>query len=374
MKQLSDEQIDAIAEPFMRKLGGDHWYKGEDGIADVEGFARAVIAEFCKINGLDCKAQPAREWVGLTDEDIRPLCGQNWVFETVKQWVRIIESKLREKNAGEPYQPLTVREVEDLNAMAFGAPCGEDYALEALLPIIRQYEALRESGARPADPADVPLRHVEEQPTADDKAGEAHSCSYYCDRPKCVKAQRDDLRDRLAEQRPISDATEAVTRAVTQVEKLLCEKLGREWAPSGMSIQTLVDELADDKAGVDVAGHLMPSGDFIPIEGARDMWRIGGVPLYTRPQQVADNNAATETPPECQTEAEKKAFAFGWWKAMEKAPTPQAIAAEAKAKELDRCIRIIRAQMRRYKEAGKGVEAKAAERLSILIRRQDNAV
>jgi hypothetical protein len=25
-----------------------------------------------------------------------------------------------------------------------------------------------------------------------------------------------------------------------------------------------------------------------------------------------------EPPPECQTEAEKKAFAFGWWKAMEK--------------------------------------------------------
>jgi hypothetical protein len=26
---------------------------------------------------------------------------------------------------------------------------------------------------------------------------------------------------------------------------------------------------------------------------------------------------AQEPPPECQTEAEKKAFAFGWWKAME---------------------------------------------------------
>jgi hypothetical protein len=24
-----------------------------------------------------------------------------------------------------------------------------------------------------------------------------HSCSYYCDRPECVKAQRDELRDRL---------------------------------------------------------------------------------------------------------------------------------------------------------------------------------
>jgi hypothetical protein len=32
-----------------------------------------------------------------------------------------------------------------------------------------------------------------------------HSCSYYCDRPKCVKAQRDELRDKLAqpEQEPV---------------------------------------------------------------------------------------------------------------------------------------------------------------------------
>jgi hypothetical protein len=25
-----------------------------------------------------------------------------------------------------------------------------------------------------------------------------HSCSYFCDRPECVKAQRDELRDKLA--------------------------------------------------------------------------------------------------------------------------------------------------------------------------------
>ena len=46
------------------------------------------------------------------------------------------------------------------------------------------------------------------------------------------------------ETEPISDVTEAVTRTVIEVEKLLCEKLGREWQASGMSIQTLVDELA----------------------------------------------------------------------------------------------------------------------------------
>jgi hypothetical protein len=47
-----------------------------------------------------------------------------------------------------------------------------------------------------------------------------------------------------AEQRTISDVTEAVTKTVIEVEKLLCGKLGRQWQPSGMSIQTLVDELA----------------------------------------------------------------------------------------------------------------------------------
>lgn len=46
---------------------------------------------------------------------------------------------------------------------------------------------------------------------------------------------------------PISDVTEAVTRTVIEVEKLLCEKLGKQWQPSGMSIQTLVDELAASK-------------------------------------------------------------------------------------------------------------------------------
>jgi len=34
-----------------------------------------------------------------------------------------------------------------------------------------------------------------------------HSCSYYCDRPKCIKAQRDELRDKLAqpEQEPVEN-------------------------------------------------------------------------------------------------------------------------------------------------------------------------
>ena len=39
-----------------------------------------------------------RQWIGLTHEDIRHLCGQTWVVDTVKKWVEIIEAKLMEKN------------------------------------------------------------------------------------------------------------------------------------------------------------------------------------------------------------------------------------------------------------------------------------
>ena len=28
---------------------------------------------------------------------------------------------------------------------------------------------------------------------------DVHTCSYYCERPECVKAQRDELRERLGE-------------------------------------------------------------------------------------------------------------------------------------------------------------------------------
>ena len=61
--------------------------------------------------------------------------------------------------------------------------------------------------------------------------------------------------------------------------------------------------------------------DFDPSD-----WAEGPVtPLYTTPpaavvnQQLTTEPAAPlqEPPPECQTEAEKRAYAFGWWKALE---------------------------------------------------------
>lgn len=58
-------------------------------------------------HGLDkhcsnCYQAPAqqREWAGLTDDEIRPMCGQAWLFDTIKQWAEIISAKLKEKNGG----------------------------------------------------------------------------------------------------------------------------------------------------------------------------------------------------------------------------------------------------------------------------------
>lgn len=41
---------------------------------------------------------PRREWVGLAEEELRQMCQQTWVYDTVKQWAEIIEARLKEKN------------------------------------------------------------------------------------------------------------------------------------------------------------------------------------------------------------------------------------------------------------------------------------
>jgi hypothetical protein len=38
-----------------------------------------------------------------------------------------------------------------------------------------------------------------------------HSCSYFCDRPECIKAQRDELRERLAQPEQESFSPEAIS-------------------------------------------------------------------------------------------------------------------------------------------------------------------
>ena len=48
---------------------------------------------------------------------------------------------------------------------------------------------------------------------------DVHSCSYYCDRPECIKAQRDELRSRLAqpEQEPVQAAREACAQLLDEM-------------------------------------------------------------------------------------------------------------------------------------------------------------
>lgn len=49
--------------------------------------------------------------------------------------------------------PFSKKEVQDLTAMIWGAPVGDEY-LTGLMPIIRAFEQLQKTGERPIDPAD----------------------------------------------------------------------------------------------------------------------------------------------------------------------------------------------------------------------------
>ena len=100
-----------------------------------------------------------------------------------------------------------------------------------------------------------------------------HSCSYYCNRPECIKAQRDELRDRLAqpEQEPVA-------------WMVLGDGEYGEYAP-GMHFDTV---------------------------GYKEYWERRGYelqPLYTAPPQ------RKKLPPQTPcllTQAENKMFRFGW--------------------------------------------------------------
>jgi hypothetical protein len=72
-----------------------------------------------------------------------------------------------------------------------------------------------------------------------------HSCSYYCDRPECIKTQRDELRDKMAqpEQEPVAwmhvmDNTEGLKAngtgivSITQKKKHPFGKAGVDFSKS----------------------------------------------------------------------------------------------------------------------------------------------
>ena len=45
-----------------------------------------------------------------------------------------------------------------------------------------------------------------------------HTCSYYCERPECIRAQRDELRDRLGRELAAAKAEAEALRDALKVE------------------------------------------------------------------------------------------------------------------------------------------------------------
>ena len=55
-----------------------------------------------------------------------------------------------------------------------------------------------------------------------------HTCSYHCDRPECVRAQRDELRERLAQpaQQSLTDRITILEAALRQAVEALEDACG----------------------------------------------------------------------------------------------------------------------------------------------------
>ena len=68
-------------------------------VAGHPGDGFHVVADYEAM--LAAAPQPKREWVGLTDEDVRELdTSEFWDDHTPADFVRLVENKLREKNGG----------------------------------------------------------------------------------------------------------------------------------------------------------------------------------------------------------------------------------------------------------------------------------
>ena len=74
---LSDKEISAL---YFEALGSQHLREQDRKM--VTRFAHAVESEVRKQAGS----------VPLTDEWIRSRCKESWIFDTVKQWVRMTEA------------------------------------------------------------------------------------------------------------------------------------------------------------------------------------------------------------------------------------------------------------------------------------------
>jgi len=95
-----------------------------------------------------------------------------------------------------------------------------------------------------------------------------HSCSYYCDRPGCIKAQRDELRERLAQPEQESFSPEAIS--ATQA----AWKMGYDAAKAEQPEQEPV-------AWIDEFGNVFPLGAQRGPKHLNEPMK----PLYTAPPQ-----------------------------------------------------------------------------------------
>jgi hypothetical protein len=61
-----------------------------------------------------------------------------------------------------------------------------------------------------------------------------HTCSYYCDRPECIKPQRDEMRDKLLVRMPVLEAARSLIAAGPRPDgtynrsREACEQLAKE--------------------------------------------------------------------------------------------------------------------------------------------------
>jgi hypothetical protein len=111
-----------------------------------------------------------------------------------------------------------------------------------------------------------------------------------------MKAEIADLRAALA-RAPLPDSQEAVLKFAIEVEKMLCAALGREWATSGISIESLIKELAT-RAPLPAKGNAKPVAKVIQgtewgpglafIADGQDSPKVGTLLYAAAPAQAGE--------------------------------------------------------------------------------------
>ena len=109
VEQWPDEaQIDAALKEWRSVANGDYIAAAGKGIDAPQPQPKPLFGDLIAQHpGLSeelaemQEPQPQREWVGLTDEDVRELdTSEFWDDHTPADFVRLVENKLREKNGG----------------------------------------------------------------------------------------------------------------------------------------------------------------------------------------------------------------------------------------------------------------------------------